>query len=412
MRQPCERMLAGIADLVTLDDGGRVPEPGALERCTRLQDGAVAVDQGRIVAVGTTAEVEAAWKATERLDCSGRTVVPGFVDAHTHPAFAATRAEEFEWRSEGLDYVEIAERGGGILSSVEAVRAASEEELTAAVGAHLDRMWAHGTMTAECKSGYGLSTEDELKSLRAIHAAAAKSPVEVVTTFLGAHEVPTEFRHSPTQYLDLLCEEMLPAIAESGLARAADIFCEAHVFDLASTRRYCERARELGFALRVHADQLAPLGGAQLAAELGAESADHLERIDEAGIAAIAEAGTYAGLLPAVPHYLRQAHDAPARALIDAGCRWFVATDFNPGSCYTASIPEALHFARIRLRLSALEALAGATCYAADSLALGARKGRIAVGLDADLLVLDLPDLLHLGYGLGENPVHAAIRST
>jgi len=395
---PCELLVHG-AQAVHADAGD--PLPGA---------DALVVAAGRIAALGTAADLRRRFVAAAELDAAGGLVAPGFVDAHTHPAFARDRAEEFDWRAQGLSYVEIHARGGGIHSSVRGVREASETRLTACVAAHFQRMLRHGTTTCEAKSGYGLSTDEELKSLRAIRAAALATGMTAVPTFLGAHLVPEEFAGQPDRYLDLLCAESLPAVKEAGLAGAADIYVEGHAFDLGRARRYLERARELGFRLRVHAEQFDNMGGAALAAELGADCADHLEALDGQGIAALAASGrTFAGLLPAVPHFLRQSQDAPARALIEAGVPYFVATDFNPGTCYTASMPEALHFARVRLNLSAKEAFAGATSLAAASLGLAERKGRLAVGADADLIVLDLPSLGHLGYGFGENPVRATV---
>jgi len=409
----CDLLLHGASAVVTLDPGGPEPVPPAeLGGLPVHAAGAVAVLDGKVAAVGPEEELRRSWRPERCLDAAGGLVVPAFVDGHTHPAFAAGRAEEFDWRAEGISYVEIAQRGGGILSSVRAVREASEEQLTACVAGHFRRMIRHGTGSCEAKSGYGLSTEEELKSLRAIRAAAAATGMTVFPTFLGAHMVPMEHREAPDRYVDILCQESLPAVRESGLARAADVFIEGHAFDLDRSRRYLERAKELGFSLRVHAEQFEVLGGAALAAELGAECADHLEVLDDAGLEALAlSRRTYAGLLPAVPHFLRQAADAPARRLIQAGVPYFVATDFNPGSSYTPSLPEAAHFARVRLNLSALEALAGVTLYAAASLGAADRKGRIAPGADADLLVLDLPDAFHFGYAFGENPVRKVLLS-
>ncbi len=405
--QRCDLLIHGASAVVTLDPGGpEAPPPAELGALPVHEGGAVAVDAGRVVAVGPEAELRRSWHAEREQEVGGGLLAPAFVDAHTHPAFVGGRAEEFDWRAEGVGYVEIAQRGGGILSSVRAVRGAGEEELTACVAAHFRRMMRHGTASCEAKSGYGLSTAEELKSLRAIAAAAAQTGMTVFPTFLGAHMVPEEHREQPDRYVEVLCEESLPAVQEAGLACSADVFVEAHAFDLARSERYLARAKELGFRLRVHAEQFETLGGAQLAAELGADCADHLEALDDAGLEALAlSRRTYAGLLPAVPHFLRQAADAPARKLIQAGVPYFVATDFNPGSSYTPSLPEAAHFARIRLRLSALEALAGVTLYAAASLGAADRKGRIAPGCDADLVLLDLPDLYHFGYAFGENPV-------
>jgi len=302
--------------------------------------------------------------------------------------------------------LEIAERGGGILSSVRNVRAATEEDLLAKVRSHFRRMRRHGTTACEGKSGYGLSVESELKSLRVMQQAAEAEGMPLYATFLGAHMFPEEHRENPQRYMDILCEEMLPAVKEQGIARAADIFIEEGAFNATQARRYCERAKDLGFALRIHADQFHGIGGTQLAVEMEAECVDHLEALSDAGLEALALSGkTFAGLLPTVPHFLRQKVDAPGRKLIQAGVPYFLATDFNPGSSYTPSLPEVAHFARIRLNLSAEQSLFGMTLGAARSLGIEAQKGHLGPGADADLLILDLPDLFHFGYAFGENPV-------
>jgi len=408
---PCDLLLTGAGAVLTQDPGpGGLPRAAEIPKLSELPAGtAVAVAEGRIQALGPEEELARRWAPRRRLDARGGFVVPGFVDAHTHPVFCGDRSEEFEWRCQGLDYLEIARRGGGILASVERLRRASDEELHGEVRRHLLRMLRHGTTSCEAKSGYGLTVRDELRSLRILRAAAAELGMEVSPTFLGAHLVPAEHRDHPDRYLDLLCEEGLPAAAEDGLARSADVFLEEHAFDLGRGRRYLERARELGLRLRVHAEQFAPLGGARLAVELGADCADHLEALSEEDAGLLAASPTFAGLLPAVPHFLRQEADAPARLLLDAGARWFVATDFNPGSCYTPSLPEAIHFARLRLGLSVREALAGATCLAAASLGWEGRKGVLRPGADADLVVLDLPRVEGLGYAFGENPVRHVV---
>lgn len=367
---------------------------------------AIAIASGKVLAVGKAAALRSEFRFAAEQNVHGALLVPGFVDAHTHPVFATGRAEEFDWRAQGVDYLEIARRGGGILSSVQAVRECPEEELLPIVVQHLRRMLRHGTTTFEGKSGYGLTTEAELKSLRVLHAAAKSMNMTLSSTFLGAHMVPAEFQESPQDYLDLLCLEMLPAVQEQGLATSADVFIEAGAFTLEMGRAYLERAKELGFALRIHADQFHALGGVELGVSLGASSVDHLEELSDAGLEALALSGsTFAGLLPSMPHFLRMTTDAPARRMLQAGVPYFVATDFNPGSSYTPSLAEAAHFARVRLRLTAEEALHGVTLGAAASLGLDQRKGHLKPGADADVLALDLPDHFHFGYGFGENPV-------
>lgn len=366
----------------------------------------MAVRDGKVVAVGDGKQLQAQFAARHQVDGEGLLGLPGFLDGHTHPAFAVGRAEEFDWRAQGLTYLEIAERGGGIHSSVRAVRECEEEQLTDIVEGHFRRMMRHGTTSCEAKSGYGLSVGDELKSLRAIHAAAARTGMTIFPTCLAAHMVPLEHKETPDRYLDQICDELLPEVKRLNLAVAADIFIETGAFDLKRARTYLEKARELGFELRVHADQFESLGGTELAVELEAQSVDHLEVLHDGGMEALAMTRkTFAGLLPSVPHFLRQQADVPARRLIQAGVPYFVATDFNPGSSYTASLPEAAHFARVRLNLSAEEAFHGITKFAAQSVGAGDRKGCLAPGYDADFVLCDLPDLHHLGYGFGENPV-------
>lgn len=388
--EQCELLLYGTAGI-----------EGTVEGADSL-----AISDGKVLAAGPEAELRARYQPAHTEDAQGLLGLPGFVDAHTHPAFAVGRAQEFDWRAEGLDYLEIAARGGGIHSSVRAVREAGEEQLTACVAAHFRRMQRHGTTFCEAKSGYGLSLADERKSLRAIHAAAAATGMQIRATCLAAHMVPEEHREDPARYFHLLHEEILPAIREEGLAVAADVFVEEGAFDLVASRAYLERATELGYKLRVHADQFHSFGGVELAVELGAESVDHLEVLSDSGLEALAMSRqTFAGLLPAVPHFLRQKADAPAKRLLAAEVPYFIATDFNPGSSYSPSLPEAAHFARIRLNLSAAQALHGITHGAASSLGVGERKGRLDPGFDADFVLCELPELTYLGYGFGENPV-------
>ena len=404
-----ELLICGAAELATAQ--GSEPRGGRdLGAIRVIERGAVAIDAGRIVAVGTEDELRASHTARHELDARGGTLVPGFVDAHTHPVFAGTREQEFEQRTAGATYVEIAESGGGILSSTRGVRASSTEELTGSLLVRLQRFLELGTTTVEAKSGYGLTLTDELKCLEAIAAANAAHAVDLVPTFLGAHDVPEEYRDRRDAYVDLLMQEMLPRVAESGLATYCDIFTEAHVFGLEDSRRILMRARELGFGLRLHVDQLTPLGGAELAAELGAASADHLEFVSDAGMEAMLESQVIPVLCPVVPLFLRQEQEAPGRRMIDAGLAPAIATDFNPGSCYLQSMPEVLSWAALRYRMTAAEALAAGTLNAACSLGRGAEIGTLEVGKRADVLVLDVPNHRHLVYELGRNPVRCVVK--
>lgn len=407
--QKIDLLVKGIGELVTAK-GSQALGGVSLGAVERLSDAAVAIHEGLIVAVGGADELSSAYEAAEVIDACGGVVMPGLVDAHTHPVFAGTREGEFEQRLAGKSYVEIAASGGGISSSVRGVRESSKEVLLAKLLVRLDRFLALGTTTVEAKTGYGLSLEDELKCLEVIRDAAAQHPVELVPTFLGAHDYPPEFKDRKAEYVDLLIQEMLPAVAESGLAEYADVFTESHVFGIEDSRRIMGRAAELGFRLRLHVDQLSPLGGAQLAAELGADSADHLECISEDGIQALGEAGVVPVLCPLVPLFIGQTEEAPGRRIVEAGLAPAIATDFNPGSCYVQSLPEAMSWAALRYGLSAAECLVGATQNAACSLRRGETHGTIEVGKQADLVLTDLPRLEHLTYELGRSPVCLVIK--
>lgn len=390
---------------------GDVPRAGSDLGKIRTGADALACAEGRIVAVGPEADLRARFTAKRELDAAGGLVVPGFVDSHTHPVFFGTREDEFERRVAGDSYVEIAKAGGGIASSVRGVRETSKEVLLAALLTRLDRFLELGTTTIEAKTGYGLTPEDEMKCLEVIAAANKTHAVDLVPTFLGAHDYPPEYKERRAEYVDLLLSEMLPRVAESGLAEYCDIFTESHVFDLEVSRRILMRARELGMKLRMHVDQLTPLGGAQLAAELGAASADHLEHVSDAGIDAMAAAGVQPVLCPLVPLYLRETQEAPARRMVSRGLAPALATDYNPGSCYTQSMPEVLTWAALRFGFSAAEALSAATLNAACSLGRGADIGTLEEGKRADILVLDVPNVAHLTYEFGRNPVVSVVKN-
>jgi imidazolonepropionase len=387
-----------IGLLATL--AGPAPRTGAaLGDAGLVEDAALAVAGGRIVYAGPErdlgAHVSSAAGAAV-LDAEGGAVVPGFVDAHTHLAFAGDRDEEIRRRLQGASYAEIAASGGGIVRTVEATRAASREELAAAVAARLDEMLVCGTTTAEVKSGYGLDTASELRSLDAIRHAAEQHPVTVVPTFLGAHEVPVEHRGHRQRYVDLLVREMIPAVTEHGFAVFCDVFCEEGVFTVAESRRILEEAWERGLQLRVHADEFAHTGGAELAAEMGARSADHLLFVSEAGTRALAAARCVATLLPSAAFYLRLGRFAPARALLAAGVPVALATDVNPGGGLSPSLPFAMAVGCFAMGLSLEEALAAATVNAAYSLDLHGEVGSLERGKRADFVLLRSRRLLDL----------------
>lgn len=386
-------------------------EQGAVRR---VADGEILCRDGRIAFVGPRAEREAAFGPlpdAERLDGRGGTAVPGFVDAHTHLPWAGSREMEFAQRLAGRSYEEIAAAGGGILSTVRSTRGASRGDLVAAMLPRLERMLACGTTTAEAKSGYGLSLDDELRQLEAIREVSKLQPVELVPTLLAAHEIPPEHRADRARYIDLVCAEIVPAVAGRGLARFCDVFCEQGVFSADESRRVLEAGRAHGLLPRLHADEFVDSGGAELAAELGAFSADHLMAISERGVEALAESGVTALLLPGTSFFLRKKSWAPARRLVAAGVPVALATDCNPGSSYTESLPTIVQLAVFELGLTIEEVLTGVTLNAAASLALGHEIGTLEVGKRADVALLDAPNLLHLAYHYGVNPVRSVVKA-
>jgi imidazolonepropionase len=403
-RVEVDLVVRGAAEVAT--PIGSEPRGGrALGEIRVVERGAVAIDRGRIAAVASESEIAARYRGRRELDARGGAIVPGFVDAHTHPVFATTRELEFEMRTRGATYADIAAAGGGILSTARGVRAASLDELVRRLTLHLDRFLALGTTTVEAKSGYGLSLDDELKCLEAIARARSEHQVEVVPTFLGAHDFPAEYRERRADYVRLVVEEMLPAVAGRSLAEYCDVFVDKIAFSRDDARAICGRARALGMRVRLHVDQLSPFGGAELASELGAASADHLEHVSERGIEAMLRAGVVPVLCPVVPLYLRQEREAPGRRMIDAGLPVAIATDFNPGSCYLQSLPEVITWAALRYRMTAAECLTAATLNAACSLGRGSEIGSLEPGKRADLAILDVPSHHHLAYELGRNPV-------
>jgi imidazolonepropionase len=401
-----------IGLLVTL--AGPSPRTGAAMRDLALRsDSAIAAAGGRVLWVGEDRSVESAVRLAPEgvsLDAEGGAVLPGFVDAHTHLAFAGERDEEIRQRLAGASYKEIAAAGGGIVRSVAATRAASREELAALIEDRLDEMLLCGTTTAEVKSGYGLDTAAEIRSLEAIRLAASRHPVTVVPTFLGAHEVPPEHRENRGRYLDLLVEEMIPAVAERGLAEFADVFCEEGVFTVEESRKILLAARGRGLKLRIHADELATTGGAELAGELRARSADHLVYVSKKGMRALADASCVATLLPSAAFYLRLGRFAPARALVGAGVPVALATDTNPGGGLSPSLPFAMAVGCFGMGLSLEEATSAITVNAAFSLDRQEEAGRLEVGRRADLVLLRSARLLDL-VRVGVPAIRAVVKS-
>lgn len=403
-------LLTGIGQLVPVAPPGGGPGPwrGPLDELPVIADAALAVEAGRIVALGPRGEVEASCRAARTASAGGKVVLPGFVDPHTHLPWIGSREREFEQRLRGATYAEIARAGGGIRATTRAVRGASVEELVLAARPRLDRMLASGTTTAEAKSGYGLELAAEQRQLEAIAALAREHPVDLVATNLAAHEIPDERRDDRAGWVRALCEELLPALRP--LAEFCDVFCEDHVFTPAESRQILERARELGYGLKLHADELVPTGGAELAAELGAVSADHLACTGEAGIEALAASDTVAVLLPGTSFYLRKPAHAPARAMLERGVAVALATDCNPGSCLTESMPMILTLACLQLGMSPAEAIVAATRNAAHAVGRGDDRGSLEVGKRADFVIWDVPSWRYLPTHFGVSLVEAVYK--
>jgi imidazolonepropionase len=399
--------VVNCSQLITLA-GPRRPRTGTeMRELSIIEDGAMLVRDGLIEQAGTRAEIEPMiGEGRKVFDAGGRIVMPGFVDAHAHPVFAGTRADEFEKRASGVSYQQIAAAGGGIRSTVRLTRAADEDEL---FGAALRReAWflRTGTTTVEAKSGYGLSVEDELKMLRVVRRLNKEGRVSYVPTFLGAHEVPDEYRNRRDEYIRLVIEEMLPRVAAERLAEFCDVFCEERVFNIEESRRVLEAARSLGLASRVHADQLTRGGGALLAAELKAKTADHLEHTDAAGLAALKSAVVQPVLLPGSVYALGSTRYPAAREMIEAGLAVVLATDFNPGSSPTPSMTMILSLASTQMKMTPAEGLTAATVNAAYSLNRGERAGTLEAGKRADFVIHDCADYRELAYFFGVEHAH------
>jgi imidazolonepropionase len=398
-------------DLLILH-AAQVVTPGHGWTLRVIRDGAVAVAGEKIAAVGTTRDVLPKIRVTRKtrvIEPRGKVVTPGFVDPHTHAVYAGSRAEEFALRLQGVPYMEIARKGGGINSTVRATRKAGRKELLEAAKERLERMLAWGTTTAEIKSGYGLSLEAELKMLEVVHELALKQPVELVPTFLGAHEVPKEYKARRARYIDLLLRKMIPEVGKKVLAEYCDVFCEKGVFSVEESRRILLKARDWGMIPKVHADEITPLGGAELAAEVGAVSADHLVYPSRKGMAAMKKAGVVPVLLPGTSFFLNSPF-APAREMIAMGLPVALATDHNPGTCTLEGMPMVLGLACLRLKMTPEEALIASTRNAAKAILREEVIGSLDPGKQADILLLDIPDYREIPYRFGTNPVGMVVK--
>lgn len=378
-------ILSNISYLATCKDEGDQAE------IHPIQDAAIVWRGEEIVWVGKELNMPEEYLNDETFDANGRLVIPGLVDCHTHLAFGGWRSDEFEMRLQGKNYLEIAKAGGGILSTVRETRRSSEEELYTKAAKLLQEMARLGVTTVECKSGYGLTVEDELKALRVYQELREKQPLHIVSTFLGAHTIPEEYQDNREEYINLVTEEMIPVVSEEGLADFCDIFVEDSAFNVEEARRILVAAKVAGLTPKVHADQLTSCGGAELAAELEAASADHLEKVSEKGINAMSKAGVVGVTLPLASLYTQQA-PLDCRRLIDGGVQVAVATDFNPGSAPSYDLPLAMMLACNQGRLTPSEALKGATIYGAKATKRDHKVGSIEPGKSADFAVIDAPD--------------------
>jgi imidazolonepropionase len=395
-------VIVNCGQLVTLAGPQRPRVEDDMQELSIVTDGAMLVRDGKIEAAGPREDIKNRQTPDyEVIDAGGHVVLPGFVDAHTHPVFAGTRVNEYELRAKGASYEEIAASGGGIRSTVRQTRATSENELFETSKRYASWFLRTGTTTIEAKSGYGLSLSDELKMLRVIQRLCETSGVQYVPTFLGAHDVPDEYRGRTSEYAEIIMHEMLPAVSKLKLAKYCDVFCEPTVFDVPTSRAILTSARKLGFGLRVHADQLSRSGATEMAAELGAVTADHLEQIDEKGIAALKSGGVQPVLLPGSVYTLGSKRFAPARKMIEAGLPVVLATDFNPGSSPIPSMPFVLSLACTHMQLIPSEAITATTINAAYSLGLGSEIGSLEAGKRADFVIHDCRDYREIPYFAG-----------
>lgn len=407
----CNLVILNASELLTLAGASHRPRTGGeMRELGLIQDGGLAIEGCEFVAVGPSREIESkyAGKAKRVIDASGKVVMPGFVDPHTHAVFAGWRDREWVMRLGGMDYLDVLKAGGGILETVRATRAASQGELVTITKKYLDTMLLHGTTTAEVKSGYGLDFENEIKILRVIEALGEGHPIRLIPTFLGAHAVPAGYKGDPDGYVEAVMG-WLPEVKP--LARFCDVFLEEGAFNLAQAERVLVRAKELGLALKLHAGEFKDLGGVGLALRLGATSVDHLDYVSEEDMVKMARQGMAAVLLPGVPFFLRRGHQARARVMIDLGVPVAIGTDFNPGTCPTPNMQLIMTLACLELGMAPEEVISAATINAAHALGYAHRVGSLEVGKRADVLILDVPTYARLTYQFGVNHVETVIKT-
>ena len=406
-------LIVNASELLTIVSSGGPRRGADMNDLSIIPGGAVAVRDGLIVAVGPTDELRRTVRAEKTLDAGGKVVMPGFVDPHTHLVFAGHRADEFEMRLQGATYMEIMAAGGGIMNTVRATRAASVDDLARESLPRLKRMLAHGTTTAEAKTGYGLNIADEIKTLQAIARLNREQPVELVPTFLGAHAIPAEYKGDEEGFVDLVVSEMLPVVAAlppEVLPRFCDVFCEDGAFTLGQSRLILQRAKDLGFGLKIHVDEFKSLGGTALAVELGAVSADHLVTTPAEEVRMLAGSDVIAVSLPGTPFGLAHHDYSPARAIIDQGGALALATDLNPGTCPCESMQFIIALACRQMKMTPAEAIVAATINAAQAIGMGDRVGSLESGKQADILILDVLTYRMLAYRFGTNMVGTVVK--
>ena len=408
-------IIKNAAELVTCS-GFKAKKGQEMADLQIISDGAVVIKEGTIAAVGKTKEIAKQYEKSgvalsdfDIIDARDKAVLPGFVDSHTHFVFGGYRADEFSWRLRGDSYMEIMQRGGGIVNTVKATRKASKEELLQSGIKRLDSMLSFGVTTAEGKSGYGLDRETEIKQLEVMTHLDQVHYVDVLPTFLGAHAIPQEYKGKEEAFIDFMANEVMPEVAERRLAEFCDIFCEKNVFSVEQSRRLLARAKDLGLKIKMHADEIVQLGGAELAAELGAISADHLLQASERGIKDLSKAGVVATLLPTTAFSLREPY-APGRKMIDLNCAVALATDFNPGSCFTESIPLVFALATLYMNISIEEAVTALTLNAAAAINRADKVGSIDAGKNGDLIILEFPSFKYIPYHIGVSTVEKVIK--
>ncbi|WP_295243274.1 imidazolonepropionase [Veillonella sp.] len=404
-----DQLLIKNAAQVVTPQGHTAIKGASMKDVKIYENASVLIEDGHIVAVGDGAEWAKTVPVDKQIDATGKTVLPGFVDSHTHFVFGGYRADEFLWRMEGMTYMEIMERGGGINNTMKATRNASAEELIEHSMDILEKMLAFGITTVEGKSGYGMDHDTELKQLEVMKELEQRQPVEIVRTFMGAHSIPPEYKGRNEEFLKFLVKEVMPDVKKADLAQFCDIFCEKGVFSIEESRQYLQQAKDMGFDLKIHADEIVTLGGAELGAELGCTSADHLLHASDEGIKALANSDTVATLLPTTAFCLKEPF-APARKMIDAGCAVALATDFNPGSGFTNSVPLMIALGVIYMGMTAEEAITALTLNGAAAVGRANTIGSIEEGKQADIVILQYPSYKFLPYHTGVNIVETVIK--